>query len=188
MMDDDFSGIFDHLTPEDFHLDTSAIQEVARENKGIEAFNEFVDEQIRSLQVSYVAAQGEVRPIAILASPTVQRVFTPDGDELLNDFVARLKRESRWIGATWFFFSKKTLVGRHLVESDRVHDTNDPEVVQKAIDEGRMQVGMFWHAERREGDERHHRSGIMLPEGNGLGPSVEGPATQTVPLLADVLE
>lgn len=188
MTNDEFTGIFDNLNPDDFTLETSAIDETSRENLGVEAFNAFVDEQLRALRISYAAADGElISPVSILASPVLQRVFSAEDDENMGQYVARLHREAKRMGATWVFTSKQTLVGTALMLPDDMVDINDSKAVDKAIEEGRMEEGIFWYAERREGDERHNRQGIIRVVGNKLGAMTEGPAQQQIPLMAQIL-
>lgn len=187
---DDLTDIFEHLTPEDFVTETTSMEDLARANEGAEAFGAFVDEQLRMLRTAYIAAEGQLNPIAIIASPTVQRIFAAEDDESLGQYVARVAREAKRIGAIWTFISKKTLVASHETEYDGSPqpDVNDPEEVQAAVATGAMVLGVMWYAERREGNEHQHRIGIMLDEhGRRLGKSVEGSDVQGVPLFAQIL-
>jgi len=187
-LSDEFSGIFDHLDPEDFTLTTSAVDEVSRENKGIDAFNAFVDEQLRAVRMAYKAAEGVINPIAILASPAKQRMFTPEADEDMGQYVKRLNREAKAMGATWVFISRKTLVGSRMVSPDQLRDVNDPDEVQKAIEDGLLVTGLIWFAERREGDERHRRHGVIESNANHqLKEPSEGSEEQALPLFDRIL-
>jgi len=184
---DDLSGIFDHLSPDDFAI-TSAVDESARTNRGAAAFNSFVDEQLRAIRLAYTAAEGEINPIAILASPESQRLFKPDDDENMNEYVARLNREAKAMGATWVFISRKTLVASHMVDPDDVHDVNDEEAVADAIKKGLLKTGLVWFAERREGDERHRRHGVIEAGPNHqLGLPTEGSEGQPIPIFDRIL-
>lgn len=187
---DDLTNIFEHLTPEDFVTETTSMEDLERTNEGAESFNAFVDEQLRMLRTAYIAAEGSLNPIAIIASPTVQRIFAAEDDESLGQYVARVAREAKRIGAIWTFVSKKTLVASQEAEYDGSPqpDVNDPEEVQEAVATGAMVVGVMWYAERREGDDQHHRIGIMLDEhGRRLGKAIEGSEVQGVPLFAQIL-
>lgn len=186
-MNDEYNGIFDHLNPDDFVRETSAVDEVPRVNVGVEKFNQFVDEQLRAVRFAYLASDGQINPIAVVASPTVQRMFAPDDDETLGQYLQRLHREANLIGARWLFISKQTLVGSQETPASQMKDVNDPESVG---DESALTEGVYWYAERREGDERHHRHGIIpeLAGRNVLGEMTEGPQEQTVPMFAKILD
>lgn len=185
-MTDGIDGIFDHITPDDFARETSALETIERAGIGATAFNAFVDEQVRGIRTSYIASSGNVDPIAIIVSPTIQRVFAADDDESLNDFVARIHREAKQIGAIWTFVGKKTLVGTKLT-SGPLPDLNDPEAVDDALAEGILSVGMMWYADRREGELREHRTGSMPEVAKGrLGEGVVN--DQGVPIFATILD
>ena len=183
---DELTGIFDHIRPEDFILETTAIQEYERTNEGVEAFNAFVDEQLRAARQSWIAAEGEVQPIAILASTTKQRVFTPDDEETLGEWVQRLHREAQRMQANWVFLTKRTMVGSAAPGAQDV-DFNDQEAVQAAIEAGTLVDGSLWYAERREGGERHHRFGIMRAKNGRLAEMEEGPSSQPSGLWSLIL-
>lgn len=187
-MSDELDGIFDDLKPEDFFLETSAIEEVSRTSKGAEMFSAFVDEQLRAIRLAYAASQGQVNPIAILANTERQRVFSPEDDENMGQYTSRLNREAKLMGATWVFISRKTLVAAHHVSPDQIHDTNDPEAVAQAIADGVLKTGLIWFSERRENGERHRRHGIIeaLPNHN-LGQPVEGDSSQAIPIFDRIL-
>lgn len=182
---DDFTGIFDHLSPDDFNLETSAVDENPGVYRGPHAFSTFVDQQLRAVRLAFAAADGEINPVAVLVSPTVERVFAPDDDETLGQYLDRLSNEARTVGATWFFISKKTVAG--VFSSNEHPDVNSPEAMQAAIDEGTAKLNVLWYAERREGDERHHRHGLLEIVGNKLGQMYEGPAEQGLTAFERVL-
>ena len=188
---DDITGIFDNLTPQDFleaYQESTAVDEMSRINQGVDAFNEFVEEQIRALKLSYTAAEGNIQPIAVLAGRTTQRIFVPDDDETMQQWINRMHREAKAINAIWTFVSKKTMVGTRQAEvNDDAPDVNDPEHVRSAVEAGDMTMGVFWYAERREGDERHHRHGILRGSETRLTEALEGPTTQAIPLFAQIL-
>lgn len=183
---DEYSGIFDHLNPDDFNTETSAIDETTGTFEGDEAFKPWVQDQLRTLRASFAAADGAINPIAILAGPTTMRTFAPDDDETLGQYLDRLGREARRINAHWFFISKRTLVGT--VEADRPIDVSDPKTVQQAINDGLLNDGVLWFADQREGGERRHRAGFLTIVGNRLGESVESAGTQTFTTFSAVLD
>jgi hypothetical protein len=185
-VNDNITGIFDHLTPDDFSRETSAFHEEQGSFKGAANFSAWVNGQLKTLRVAFAGADGHLNPVAVLTSPTVTRSFIPDDDETLGDFLKRLGREARTIGATWFFLAKKAFVGT--METTEPPDVSDPEAVLRLADEGKLKLGVLWYAERREGDERHQRTGFLTIVENRLGESVEGDAPQSFAALASVLE
>ncbi len=187
-MTDDITGIFDDLSPEDFKSTTTAFTEISRTNVGLDAFNAFVDEQLRAVQISYATAKGDMAPVAVLANDSIQRLYVPSDEETLQNYLDRLSEEAKQMGATWFFISRPTQVGSHLVGSDEVHDATTAETIQEAKEQGALQRGLFWYADRRE-DERQKRMGIYFDNGAGvLERPIEVPGTmQSAVLLEAVL-
>jgi hypothetical protein len=182
---DELAGIFDDLSPEDFNVETTAIEEISRTNEGVDAFNSFVDEQMRAYRVAWVANHGRANPIAVLASPTMQRVFTPDAEETLGEYVKRLHREAIRMEAIWIFSARKTIVGSFMADEDT--DIGDPEVIAEAMAAGKASEGVEWFAERREGDENHQRFGIMQSVDGRLSEPREAASTQSAAWWALVL-
>ena len=176
--DDELTGIFDNLTPEDF-----------TPFRGRIAFDKFVAENIETTRTSWLAADGHINPIAVLATPAERWTFAPTDDETLGEYVERLRGEAKRLGASWLFISRKTLVGTYLVDGDSVPDASDPEAIQKAIESGLMVEGVFYFAERVEGAERDSRHGLMRPEGERLGEVVEGnPNHQSASFFSRILD
>lgn len=190
-MSDEFDGIFDHLTIEDFITSTTAVEEVLRSNQGLEAFTAFVEEQLRTVRTAWVASETWMQPIALLANHEKQRVFTPDDDESLGDFVNRLSREARSMEAIWSFVAKRTYVAdlgmARTSELGDVSSEADPDAWERAVAEGVAELGVLWYAERNEGTERHHRHGQMVDSNGRLGPLIEGSPNQTLDLFARIL-
>lgn len=187
-MTDSYEGIFEHLTPDDFARDTSAVEQDENRVNGLEAFNAFVDEQIRMLRTAYIAASGDLDPIAIIASPTVQRMFTPDDDESNQAWVDRVAHEARLIRANWTFVGKKAPVAVVPPSEDgQVRDSMDKTLAQQAIAAGTVKIGMMFYAEYREDGERFHRLGQMAEVApHRLGPVTEN-TVQEMPLFAEIL-
>lgn len=189
-MSDEFDGIFDDLTIADFLNAGTAVEELEVQlERGVAGFNRFVDEQLRAVRTVYVASNGYLKPFIILASPTTQRTFVPlDEQETLGEFVARVHEEAVRMEALWSFVVKDTLVGTKDWDSDsRDIDVNDETEIQKAIEDGILTKGIVWYAERREGDERHHRHGTMADQDGRLGATSEGSPEQPIPLFASIL-
>lgn len=185
---DEYTGIFDSITPQDFILESTAVSETERANHGADAFNAFVDEQMRAVRTAFMASEGNLQPIALLANQTTQRAFTPDDEETVGEFIKRLNREAKHMGAMWTFYACKTLVQTEQVDPSELTDATDRDEVQAAIAAGTMAPGVLWYAERREGDEEHRRQGVMKEVGPGkLGPSEEASALQTLGALSLIL-
>jgi hypothetical protein len=163
---DEFAGIFDNLKPEDFHP-----------FKGRIAFDEFVTQNIEITRRSWLAADGHINPLAVLATAAEQWTYAPTDDETLGEYVDRLRAEAKRLGATWLYLSRKTLVGNYKAsQGEQIPDASDPEAVQAAIESGMLMEGVFYYAERHEEDsEPDYRLGVMKPEEeNRLGAPVEG--------------
>lgn len=188
-MTDEWDGIFDDATVGDFIRDTSARTEMARTNHGLEAFNLFVDEQIRAVRTAWISAETYMQPLAIVADHEKQRIFIPDDDETLRQFVERMHREAKAMDAIWTFVAKRTMVANLGSASDAEHDidVDDPDQWEQAVAAGLVQLGVMWYAERREGGDRQHRHGQMVDEGGVLGELREGARNQSIPLFAMIL-
>lgn len=190
MSDDDLDGIFDDLTPEDFEIDTTAISEISRENRGVEAFNAFVDEQIRALRMAYSAGAGHINPVTTIANAQVQRLFLPNSDETLGDYFERLHDEAEKMQGSWLFIARRTQVGSHLIAPSEMHDATQSPVIQEAEAAGMLKDGVIWYGESRETGEIHRRLGILFDDGHGnLERPVESPpeANQRMELFERIL-
>lgn len=183
--EDELTGIFDNMEPWDF-LETASAEMVsasAEPNQGAERFNKFVDLNIEVVRTGWLAADGQINPVAVLAGPHAQWTFVPTDDETMGDYMERLRKEASQLGATWLFISRRTMVGT--LPGD--HDTGDQNAVREALETGRVRLGVFYYAERREGDEVQVRHGMMQAMGNHLGAPIEGPTEQTTSFFAGIL-
>lgn len=186
---DELTGIFDNLDPDDFN-DPITVKATRgeRDNYGAEAFDQFIDRKIETVRESYLASEGQINPVATLASRTSEWMFTPTDEETLGQYVERLRSEAKRLGATWLFISRKTLVGSSQQDEDSVVDTSDPEQLQAGIEAGLVSEGVFFFAERIEDGVRDHRHGIMKAENSDtLGELVMGNPVQTVSFFATIL-
>lgn len=185
----EFEGIFDDLTPDDFARETSARSEVPRTNKGADAFNQFVEEQLRAVRTAWITSETWMQPLAVVANHEKQRIFIPDDDETLGQFVQRMHREAVAMGAIWTFVAKRSMVANlgEALPVERDIDANDPEAFRRAEAEGLVQLGVIWYAERREGVQRQHRLGQMQDMDGTLGELFEGAPNQDIPLFAEIL-
>jgi hypothetical protein len=189
-MSDQYEGIFNDATVEDFLRETSARVEMPQSGQGIDAFNRFVDQQLRAVRMAWIAAETYMQPLAVIANGQQERIFIPDDDETMGQFVERMHREALAMEATWAFISKRTMVANLGVATDTGYDVDvtDPEQWEKAVAAGIVRLGVVWYAERREGDERHHRHGQMQDEEGTLGEMSEGSSSQALPLFATILD
>lgn len=188
---DEFTGIFDDLTPEDFVRETTAkitTHLPGSPHVGPEEFATFVEHNIGVVRSSSLASGGrDINPVAVLSTPSTQWIFAPTEDENMGDYIARLNHEAHQLGATWVFISRQTLVSAK-PGSDNMPDTSDEEAVQRALEEGQLQSGVVFYAQRHEGDEWEHCHGMMYIEDGGLGPAVYGDPAQRVRYFARILE
>lgn len=186
----EYAGVFDDATMADFTRETSAKTEVLRKNMGHEAFTAFVDEQIRTIRTAWIASETYMQPIAIVANHEKQRIFTPDEDETLRQFIARMHREAVAMDAIWTFVAKRNMVaslGASSPDDEYSVDVSDPEQWQQAIADGLVRLGVVWYAERREDGNRERRHGQMQDEEGTLGRLREGAPNQNMPLFTEIL-
>lgn len=180
----EYAGVFDDLTPEDFTRETSARAEVPR----ISGFDAFVDEQLRAVRTAWIASETWMQPLALIANHEKQRIFIPDDDESLRQFVARMHREAVEMGAVWTFVARRAMVVTFGVDDGTFdRDLDDPESIEQAIAQGILRLGVQWYAERREGNESQRRHGQFQDEDGTLGALIEGAPLQKVPLFPEIL-
>lgn len=186
---DNYEGIFDDATVEDFMRDTSAKVVTESQAGGLDAFDRFIDEQLRAVRMAWLAAETYMQPLALLCNAREQRVFTPDDDESLRQFVDRLHREAVAMEATWTFVAKRSMVANlgPALETDDDVDVSDPDEWEKAVAAGVIRLGVVWYGERVDGTERLFRHGQMQDEEGTLGEMREGSRNQSIPLFAAIL-
>lgn len=179
---DDLTGIFDDLTPNDF----STVR-----NEGSMAFHRFVQENVKSVKIAFMAVDGNpINPLATFANPENEWVFSPNDDENLGQYVDRLRKVAKEIGATWFFISRMTQVATYSVDiNDVPKDINGPEALAKASEHGAAVVpGILYYAERLENGVREVQHGIMKINENRLeDPIVGNGLAQSIGLFENIL-
>lgn len=179
------TGIFDHLNPDDFGHETSALDETRPPRK----FQTFVDNSLNALRVAFAASDGNLNPVAVLASSTVQRMFGPNDDESLADYIVRLANEARIIGAHWVFISTRTEGALVEVEYDGttplngINNIDDMTAVQE---QGLDEEMVYYYAVQVTNDEVTRRQGLLpITASNSLGEIREGAPEQ--PSLFDAI-
>lgn len=164
MTDDEIEGFFDDLTPEHFHQDSSSFVEMSRPN---ETFDAFVGEQVRATQIAYATAEGSMAPVAALVNAETLRMFVPQDEETLGDYLQRLHTESLDMDARWFYLARATQVASHLVRPEDLHDATQGEVVEGAKEANVLVDGLIWYAEAR-GEAPEKRMGIFYDNNDGV--------------------
>lgn len=162
-MSDPYAGIFDHLDPDDFAIESTAEISVNGSFIGPDAFESFVNDQVGGLRLAWATSGGVVRPMAMLCSPTVRQLFTMAEHESYREFLARLTREASTLRAQWMFFAFETTVCP-LPPGESI-PADSPQA--RALADN-MQPKMVWYAEARYDDEAINRIGVMTIEGNRL--------------------
>jgi hypothetical protein len=188
-MSDNLTGIFDHLDPGDFERTSSAVHEESRRKLADTEFDQFVQTQLRAVRHAFAGADGRMNPIAILTSPTVERMFAPEDDETMGQYIDRLAREAHLIGANWLFISHRTSVGILMTpEGADVPVADDPKMMAEAVARGEAQEAVYWYAENCSATETLRRHGFLTIVGTHLGQLVEGEADQKVKLFGRILD
>jgi hypothetical protein len=190
---DNLTGIFDEITPDMFIVETSAVDESTGTFKGIDAFNASTEERLRGVRATFANALGQINPTAVLTNATTQRVFVPQHDENLGQFLERLQREARVMGAHWFFFAKRNAFSVYYETDDDAerHDVTERDGAcarEAAVRGSEPEIGIMWYAERREGEEIHHRHGALKVDGGRIVEAIEGDGNQTLGVFASVLD
>jgi len=107
--------------------------------------------------------------ISVLHEKTKQRMFVPDYDETIRNFVDRLFREASQLQPTWAF---SAIVAPHAVydgDGDPpAVDMNDTEQIKAALDAGVLEIGIFWFSERNDEQGRSELSGVIEFNEGGL--------------------
>jgi hypothetical protein len=194
---DDLTGIFDHLTWQDFAEGLEPIKDSFTqpapppENAvGSEAFGRFVEASISMYTDAYLAAAGNLDPIAILVSPEGRWTYLPTAEENVQEWLDRISAEAKKRKATWFFVARKTLVGNYQASTeDEIPDaTQDEAKIEWAIKQGYIAEGVFFFAKRIEGEDIESKHGILKDRGGQLTGRVDGSNEhQTVNLFDAVL-
>lgn len=189
--DDELSGIFNDLSPDDFAVQTTARVETylsGSPNVGDAAFIKFVDHNIEVLRTSALAAGGnEINPVAVLASASTQWIFSPEPDESMGEYIERLHGEAERLGATWCFISRFTMVAATSGGVFQDEDIADDKRGVKMMEEGNLTRGVVFYAARVEDGDHQRRHGVMFIEDRGLTPPVYGDPDQPFAIFDEIL-
>lgn len=183
---DDFDGIFDHLNPEDFSSTTTAVHEQPAQEQ-LPPFDAFVSRQLTAVRYAFAAADGAINSVATLANGRLERMFAPQDDETLGQYIDRLAREARLMDARWLFISAKTDVGS-ILQSDAEDPVaaDDTDAIAVAENMGTVKEAVFWYAERV--DEPLTRTGFLTIVGLHLGDLFESELAQPVRSYGRILK
>lgn len=173
-------GFFSHLSPADFDRDSSARHVAVLDQV---PFDDFVEANLESLRFAYHAADGNPNPVAIMMCLDGRRIFTPDDDETLGQYIDRLSREAKRHGAIRLFTAWLTEGGTY--EGDEA-TVDSPEALAAAEASGAMQIVLYWFAQdgRRNPAIRH---GIMAIDSGNTGPVHEAAGEHAAPVYRSIL-
>lgn len=170
--DDEIEAAFKDLSVDDFILETSARHEIAfsKEDQeevvsGYENWSAWIAAMRGMVKVMYMAdiSHGhQFVALSILHENTKQRMFTPDYDETIRNYVDRLIRESNVLHPTWAF---SAILAPHAVYDGDASppdiDMNSSEEIRLALEAGELEMGIFWFAERDDGTGKSKASGVI---------------------------
>lgn len=159
MNDDDITGFFASITPEDFiagvgaemiSAETGGLADTAFFHRPIPArgtFTAFVSEHMDVLRIAFASCDGEIFPIAAVAAGNQVHYFKAEDEESLRQFTARVHRFASMADARWLFIFKKITTQ-----------------VQ-----GSQMTGVYWMAGERTGKDVAYRHGYFDVAGQVLG-------------------
>jgi hypothetical protein len=181
MNDDDLTGIFDDLTPDDFFFADRSASTIGLPDGC--SFEQFITIQHDLLKYAFAAADGKINPLTILATDTQAIAYQADDDEKLGDYIARMAEEAKRINARWSFFYKKTLVAASI---DGRANVDNPGLLDELQKQGEAWECVYWYASRNDG-EPTMRHGYVKINKQRLGPVAEAPE-QPNEILDKILE
>lgn len=163
MNDDDITGFFASITPEDFIADVVA-ETMSAETGGLVGaaffhrpiptrgtFDAFVSEHMDVLRIAFASCDGEVFPIAAVAAGNQVHYFKAEDEESLRRFTGRVHRFASIADARWLFIFKKITT----------------EV------QGSQMTGVYWMAGERIAKDVAYRHGYFDIVGQVLGQCYE---------------
>lgn len=180
MGDDELTGIFDDIKPEDF-FGSSASSAAHVE----ETYDKFVSRMVETTRTAYLAAAGQMDSLAFLSGGGTEWMYVPDDEETLGEYLERLRQEAKRLNATRLFIVRRTLVGAQEmpaedIERGEVFDVGHAQKIAEAAEEGRMVPGVFFYASCSESGKPDTRYGIMRASNVRLGEPVMSEVNQPV--------
>jgi hypothetical protein len=172
MDDNDFDGVFQNATVDDFLRSTSAVGETPHTETEREvmkkrtAFSRFVEGMVVTCKTQAGINPKAFPAFAVLVGGNCRRYFRPDDDETAWQWAERLHREALAMNAEWVFVA--------LCAPARIYNTgdvlapidpNDPTQLKEALSTGEISLGLCWFAERHDDTHRVRRGGVI-----GLSP------------------
>lgn len=173
-------GFFDHLSPDDFVRESSARQVAVLDDI---PFDDFVERSLESLRFAYYAADGNPNPVAILVGPDGRRIFSPDDDETLGQYLDRLGREARKHKSTRLFTAWLTEGGTY--EGEDQHDIGSQDGLA-LVGEENMKIVLYWYAQNKR-KPKQIRHGLITIEAGDLGDCVEADGDHAAPVYRQIL-
>ncbi len=185
MNEKDIQHFFENLTPGDFFPRPATVTELPVQPG--RDFDTFVQDQLRTVRYAFASADGEVNPLATLASKNVERVYAAEDEETLGAWADRLTMEGLTIGATWLFIFKKTLVGTF--KTDVSDDTiSEAQAIQMMMNEGAAKEALYWYAADKESGSRVHGYLDINEDGKTLGDVTMGDAARVDNVFARIMK
>lgn len=164
MDDKTIRDFFANLTPDQFVNDSSFHTRAIPVGA---TFDGFLDEHMDVLRLAYAACDGNIYPIASIATDTAVHYFKSTDEETLGDFTQRVAEFSAAHNSQWLFIFKKV----------KVHGTDGDRVV------------VYWLAGEREPDlSVRYRQGFLETLDQILGDCVETPADEQPEGFRTILE
>lgn len=166
----DLTGIFNDLTPQDFDRSNSARHVALLERQN---FEEFVTNSLEALRLAFHAADGKPNPVAVLMGSDGRRIYTPDDDESVGDFLDRLSREAKEQQTHTLFIAMLTVGGTYQAPStDGWTTLDDADAVKRSAETGSgLRPVLVWYAQYGKAV----RQGIMMTEDGNTGDVFESP-------------
>lgn len=179
-MKDELDGIFDGLTIEDFMR--SPRGDLTLRHSQPETFEEFCHRHTNMLQMIFTASEGEFSGMAILAQlgakPTLERLFLPQEEESVGNFVNRLTAEVKEMGANTLFYVMCTQVKVQYLTPDEVSESD---LAVDRMDNG--EEALMWYCEY----DGTRRIGAMFIDDHGAGITRTVETSQHASILERIL-
>lgn len=179
---DEISAAFAMLRPEDLirgssytdHTPHSAERIQTGNTQGLRSFSIWVNSHLSAINMA--AEQHPPTSFAVMSNGFYERWFRPEGDETVDMYATRLRREAQTMEATWFFNAMVAPGAYHEPEHGDVEpvDADDENDVRQALETGRLTMSVCWYAAIDEPDDTFERGGVIPIVDGELVQGVEG--------------